>query len=82
MALNNWGQLTTVELFYRERPFKDNVRVVDYDLLFFVIGNQYFLQKAMDFYVDFLNAKLPDSSAIVLILRHTSCSCYKFPRQI
>ena len=56
----------TVKLFYPERLFRDNVCVVDLDQLFSVIGNQYFLHKSMDFYIDFLNAQLPDTNAIVL----------------
>ncbi len=71
---------STVKLFFPEQLYRDNVLVVDFDQLFSVVGNQYFLHKSMNFYVDFLNSKLLDSNVIVLkttkcdqILKDVSC---------
>jgi len=71
---------STVKLFFPEQLYRDNVLVVDFDQLFSVVGNQYFLHKSMNFYFDFLNSKLLDSNAIVLkttkcdqILKDVSC---------
>jgi hypothetical protein len=71
---------STVKLFFPEQLYRDNVLVVDFDQLFSVVGNQNFLHKSMNFYVDFLNSKLLDSNVIVLkttkcdqILKDVSC---------